>query len=60
MKGSNTSSEVHNIDRPTVVEEQSWEVLENPKEGALWTTVTMDMVRICDSQKPAKVTALQE
>lgn len=62
IKGSNTSSEVHNIDTATVFEEQSWkEVLENPKERALWTTVTMKMVIICDSQKPAKVrTAFQE
>lgn len=55
IKSSSTSSEVHNIDRPTAAKDLSWkEVVENQKVRAVWATVVMNTVRVCDSQKLAK------
>lgn len=54
-KGSNTLSEVHNIERATAAEDLSWEeVVENQKVRAVWATVMMNMVRIHDSKKLVK------
>lgn len=40
IKGSNTLSEVHNIERATGAEDLSWEeVVENQKVRAVWATV---------------------